>query len=490
MIYGGGSYPPLDVISSNQWVDLPMFEFWAGHGKESIPEYTAQKSVTLDFTASACLFYNKKVFGSEAYTAMAHYSEGPWDLKPIGDRAYCTGINQMILHSNVHQPTDNVPGMTLGPFGSHFNRNNAWFNFAGSWIDYQSRIQSVLRKGQMHADVLYYVGDQLPQYVDPTKGNDVPVGYQVLICNFDILKNKITVKDSQLIFGDIKFSLLTLPENMGMEMATLVRIEELVKEGVMLYGPKPTKLLSMKNLQENQSAFNDLVDKLWGKIDGGSVTENTYGKGKVFWGETLETVLNKIGLKPDFQTDQKDTTTFLFTHRVLGEKDIYFVFNQQNQENKRILYFRTANNSAKLYDPQYGSVSDIEVEKDDKGRLKLPFTFGPKESMIFVFAKENGKVKPISETKTKVVEIKDIKGSISFDTRGYGKISPVIISELKSLTDFEQKDIKYFSGFASYELTFSAPKEFVSATEKVYIDMGQIGTAASVMLNGENLGTI
>jgi hypothetical protein len=54
--------------------------------------------------------------------------------------------------------------MTLGGYAAHFNRNNPWFNFAGSWMDYQSRIQYMLQQGQMQADVLYNVGDQLPQY--------------------------------------------------------------------------------------------------------------------------------------------------------------------------------------------------------------------------------------------------------------------------------------------------------------------------------------
>ncbi len=490
VIYGGSGYPPLDVLRSNEYAEMPMFEFWAGHGKETFPEYTAQKTVTLDFTASAALFYDKKVFGSEAYTAMAHYSEGPWDLKPFGDRAFCTGINQMILHSYVNQPVDSAPGMTLGPFGSHFNRNNAWFNFAGSWIDYQSRIQSVLRKGQMQADVLYYVGDQLPQFLEPNKGNTVPVGYQIHVCNYDILKNKLTVKDGKLIFGNVKFSLLTLPENMGMELATLQRIEELVKNGVVVYGQKPTHTLSMKGLKENPGLFSEITNKLWGKIDGSGVTENTYGKGKVFWGSSMETILKKIGVAPDVETDQKDTATFLFTHRVMEDKDIYFVFNQHDQENKRNLFFRSDKSSAMMYNPQTGSVTGIAISKDPNGRIVMPFTFGPKESMIFVFSKEEAKVKPEAENKLKMLEISDIKGTISFNTRGYGENWVVNISALKSFTEFDQKEIKYFSGFATYDLSFSAPKDFVSSTDKVFIDMGVIGSAGSVSLNGESLGTV
>ncbi|MDX2190921.1 MAG: glycosyl hydrolase, partial [Bacteroidota bacterium] len=386
VIYGGSGYPPLDVLSSNNYADMPMFEFWSGHGKESFPEYTAQKTVNFDFPASAALFYDKKVFGSEAYTAMAHYSEAPWDLKQFGDRAFCTGINQMILHSNVHQPTDSVPGMTLGPFGSHFNRNNSVFNFASSWIDYQSRIQYMLRQGQMQADILYYVGDQLPQYLEANKGNTIPQGYQIHACNYDILKNKIEVKNGKMTFGNVQFSLLTLPENMGMELTTLQRIEELVIQGVNVYGPKPTKPLSMKGLKDADN-FKVLSDKLWGKMDGISVTENSYEKGKVYWGLPLKDVLSKVGLKPDFETNMNDTSTFLYTHRTLGDKDIYFVFNQQEIEYSRTLLFKTSNGVAKIFDPINGNIELVATTKSADGRTSLPIVFGPKESKIFVFEK-------------------------------------------------------------------------------------------------------
>ena len=93
---------------------------------------------------------NKDILGSESYTGMAHYSESPYELKPFGDRAFCSGINQMILHSYVHQPTDKKPGMTLGQFGSHFNRNNLYWQYISEWFNFQSRIQYVLQKRELH----------------------------------------------------------------------------------------------------------------------------------------------------------------------------------------------------------------------------------------------------------------------------------------------------------------------------------------------------
>ncbi len=491
VIYGGPGYPPLDVLKTNQYADMPMTEFWTGHnGKTTTLEYNASKNVPLEFLASATLFNNKKVLGSEAYTGMAHYSESPAELKPYGDRAYSSGINQMILHSYVHQPADTVAGMTLGGFGSHFNRNNSWFNFAGSWMDYQSRIQYMLQQGQMQADILYYVGDQLPQYLEASNAVNIPNGYQIHVANYDILKNKIAIKNGKLTFGNVAFSLLTLPENMGMELATLERLEQLIKAGLIVYGPKPTKLLSMYGIKKNAIRFNELIDNIWGKVDGVNLKENNYGKGKVYWGESMNTVLDKIKLQPDFETLSTDTATFLYTHRALGNKDFYFVFNQQDKENIRDLYFRSVNTSVKEYNPKDGSITPIAFTKTLDGRTKIPFSFGARESRIFVFEKGDGKAIKPAIKKKESFEITDIKGTLSFDTRSNKKIAPVNITSLQSLTDFENTDIKYFSGFAQYSINFKAPVSYLNKGGKVILDLGKVGVTASILLNGKPLGTV
>lgn len=491
VIYGSGMYPPLDVLKANKYADLPMFEFWTGHnGTTTTLEYNASKHTSLDFPASAALFYNNNILGCEAYTGMAHYSETPAELKPYGDRAFCSGINQLILHSYVHQPTDIVPGMTLGQFGSHFNRNNAWFPFTSSWMEYQSRIQYMLQQGQMHADVLYYVGDQLPQYLEAGIPTNVPNGYQIHVANYDILKNKLSVKKGKLIFGNVAFSLLTLPENMGMEIETLERLEELVKGGLIVYGPKPTNQLSLKAKQSNPSKYNALVDKLWGKIDGKSKTENKYGKGKIYWGVTMQAVLDKIKLRPDFQTLSTDTATFLYTHRALGDKDIYFVFNQENKLNKRDLFFRSTKSSVSEYNPKDGSITQIPLVKTKDGRTKVPFSFGPRESRIFVFENSKDQIVPSKFVEKETFIISNFTGSISFDTRGYGKIDDVNISKLNSLTEFDNNDIKYFSGFSNYKIDFKIPDDFLKSKEKVMLNLGKIGNTAKVTLNGTLLGTV
>ena len=149
-IYGGNGMPPVDVLKSYEYSDVPMTEFWAqsseyrewpivnepgNYGNHAIPYHVS-------------LLYDKPVIGCEAYTGMALYSDSPIDLKLFGDRAYCEGVNKMILHSYVHQPTDMRPGVTLGIYGQTFNRNNTWFNWADGFFGEQARIQYMLQQGE------------------------------------------------------------------------------------------------------------------------------------------------------------------------------------------------------------------------------------------------------------------------------------------------------------------------------------------------------
>ncbi len=51
----------------------------------------------------------------------------PWSIKNPGDWAFALGINQFIYHTYAHKPLGDEyrPGMTMGPYGVHWNRGQA-----------------------------------------------------------------------------------------------------------------------------------------------------------------------------------------------------------------------------------------------------------------------------------------------------------------------------------------------------------------------------
>ena len=198
-IYGGwGAYPPMDALKSNEYIDMPMTEFWAGENNDKLTEYKPANKPSYCMPTYSALAFNKQIIGSEAYTGFAHYSEAPGDLKPFGDAAFCAGVNQIILHSYIHQPFDKKPGMTLGKFGGHYNRNNPVWEYNYDWLKYQSRVQYILQKGQPVVDVLFYVGDELPWFYTKSFVKDLPYGITPNACNNDMLSKRINVVDGKL----------------------------------------------------------------------------------------------------------------------------------------------------------------------------------------------------------------------------------------------------------------------------------------------------
>jgi hypothetical protein len=542
VIYGNANYPPLDILRSTVNVDLPMYEFWTSTDENSMLKYYPANGIELNMPSCAAIGYEKPVMASEAYTGMANYSEAPGDLKPFGDKAYCAGINQMILHSYVHQPNDTKPGMTLGPFGSHFNRNNSYWPYIGDWFTYQSRIQYLLQNAIANHDVLYYLGDQLPQFLVYNASNQLPFGYMFNACNFDILKNRIRVENGTLILNNkIIYHLLSLPPFDGMDYATLERIGELVQAGVPVYGAKPTRQLSAQDMKANGLQFAALADKIWGSIDGKSVTENNYGKGRVFWGMPLASVLKRIELLPDLNTQQRDSVNLIYLHKKSGDIDFYFIANQTDKELRREFTFRIGGKTPEIWDPQYGTVTRPAIFGSTENTTTIPRTLKPFESVIFVFrnqkpehfivsVSQNGKVlfpagagkKPealpnlqiengsfvgitgmagnfelttnsdeiitLNTEAETLIPIQFGKARIQFYPEYPAKIVDIETESLQWLNENSKPEVKYFSGKAVYTLSFGFPTEKLNQYDSLALNLGEFGSIAGVSLNGVSLG--
>lgn len=537
-IYGGwGAYPPMDALKSNEYIDMPMTEFWAGENNDKLTEYKPANKPSYCMPTYSALAFNKQIIGSEAYTGFAHYSEAPGDLKPFGDAAFCAGVNQIILHSYIHQPFDKKPGMTLGKFGGHYNRNNPVWEYNYDWLKYQSRVQYILQKGQPVVDVLFYVGDELPWFYTKSFVKDLPYGITPNACNNDMLSKRINVVDGKLTLdGKQSFSLLMLHNTSKMEFSTLQRIAELVKAGAVVYGPKPLEMLSLTEAKNDSIAFKQLVDAVWG-----TTTANNYGKGKMISGEPLDKVIRELNVTPDLTTNTQNPKEMMFIHKKLDDKDIYFVFNQQNRELNREILFRVNGKTPEIWNAENGEVTKPAIFSIERNQTRIPATFKPYESKIFVFTNEaptryiqkvafEGKqifpLQQLNDTiisvpqaelkkgkfelksvftgefdlntndtkliKTKLVQPKvlDIlkpKIKIEFFPISDEIIPSVEMTSLKSLTEFENPAIKYFAGKAKYTITFNVPKNYSNSEDSIVLNLGKMDATAEVVLNGKLL---
>ena len=536
-IYGGwGAYPPMDALKSNEYIDMPMTEFWAGANSNKLLDYKAANKPGTSMPTSSALAFNKQIIGSEAYTGNAHYSEAPGDLKPYGDAAFCSGVNQIILHSYIHQPFDLKPGMTLGKFGGHYNRNNPVWEFNQDWLKYQARVQYILQKGEPVVDVLFYPGDELPWFYTKSFINDLPYGIRPNACNIELLNHKIKVVDGKLsLGGDQHFSLLLLHNSTKMEFSTLKRIAEMVKAGAVVYGPKPLELLSVTDIKNDVAAFNKLAGEVWGNS-----TENSYGKGKMISGKPLSEIIKQLNVIPDLTTNSQNPKEIMYIHKKLDDMDVYFVFNQQNRALNREILFRVTSKTPEIWNAENGVVTKPAIYSVEKNQTRIPVSFKAFESKIFVFKKEvsvqfiqqvslagkeifpqqqladtsfqipqavinQGEIEFTAEltgeyafttndnkvimtklTQPKIVDLVNSKIRIEFFPISDEVIQPVEVTALKSLTEFDNPAIKYFAGKAKYTINFIKP-DFDSASDSIVLDLGKLSATSEVILNGKLL---
>jgi len=94
----------------------------------------------------------KPLLVAEAFTCwpLHAWKDDPQSLKPICDRAFCTGVNRMMLHAGACNPWIQVePGMSFGVWGTHFVPSQTWWKAGGAkaFFDYMARCQSLLQRG-------------------------------------------------------------------------------------------------------------------------------------------------------------------------------------------------------------------------------------------------------------------------------------------------------------------------------------------------------
>jgi hypothetical protein len=143
----GGPWRQEDIMSL---IDRVMTEFWTNNG-----EYTPYE---LEQTVAALRNSGQNIIEAEAFTGHpedSKWSETPQSLKPIGDAAFCAGVNRLVLHRFVQQPWDKrfLPGATMGQWGTHFDRTQTWWNDFNAMVKYWQRCQSLLQWGKIATNV-------------------------------------------------------------------------------------------------------------------------------------------------------------------------------------------------------------------------------------------------------------------------------------------------------------------------------------------------
>ena len=326
---GGQHHPRLlcnDGLMNQGRVDVPVAEFWvnewwkenqwvpANHHVITTPGWDeAAQNVNAKQAASAGHLYGKPLVASEAFTTAMRRTEwgaAPADLLLYANIAFCEGINTLSIHGSATSgPAAGKPGKMF-PAGTHFNHNITWWNQgAASFLLYLTRCSHLLRQGHFVADVLYYSGDEAPNFVppktiDPARG----FGYDYDVCNTEILLTRLSVKDGRIVLPDgMSYRVLVLPDQKTMPLDVLEKIKTMVEAGATVVGPRPERTPGLKGYPKCDEQLHQLAKQLWGDEDNKVVMQREVGKGRIIRCKAVRDILQADGIGPDFSfhTEEK-----------------------------------------------------------------------------------------------------------------------------------------------------------------------------------------
>jgi len=477
-----------DGMDAKRSDDVPMGAMWVG----TIPKPQEQYDADLRESASVAHIYGQNVVAAESMSVLgipgAAFAYAPENLKPTVDREMADGVNRFVVHDSVQQPLVNKgPGVTLGPFGQWFTRNETWAEEAGPWVAYLTRSSYLLQQGRFVADVIYFYGQDsnitalYAKHLPP-----VPDGYAFDFASADALA-QLSVRDGMLVTASgMNYHILALdPRAKVMSLDVLIQIARLVTAGATVVGDKPQ---ATPSLADSATTFQTLAEALWGPDP--SIGEHRYGQGRVLSGKSLTDAVTALGLEPDFSYSKPETdTTVWFVHRRLRGGDVYFVNNRIDRAERIEARFRINGKAPELWHAETGQVepASYRIEGD---RTVVPLSLEPNDAVFVVFRKHiQQRQRELAAPDRRSLAVVTGPWLVRFQP-GRGAPDHAIFDELTSWAANADPGIRYFSGTASYETNMIAPASWFVKGHRLEIDLGVVKNLAEVILNGRSTGVL
>jgi hypothetical protein len=270
--------------------DVPMCEFWANCFDTS---YSCFEASSIAHT------WGRPIVAAEAFTSddKERWLLHPGSLKALGDWAFAAGVNRIVFHRYAHQPwLERWPGMTMGPYGVHWERTQTFWDMVGEYHRYLARCQVMLRKGETVADILYVTPEGAPHTFRPpasaTQGQPPDRReFNFDACSPETLRTRGTVQGGKIVFpGGTSYRLLVLPNGGTMTPELLRRVGELVRAGATAVVAPPVKSPSLSGYPECDAELRRLASDLWGDERqplSGEDRARPVAKGRLVWGGDL-----------------------------------------------------------------------------------------------------------------------------------------------------------------------------------------------------------
>ncbi len=504
--HGMGTHPecsgphagPLDGLKNYGRSELMMSEFWSPSPHRGSPD----SRFFVKQASSAAHTYGRRLVGAEAFTTIGpNWNDVPWSaMKPTFAHEFCAGLNLAFVHTFTCSPREmGLPGQEYFA-GTHFNPQLTWWDEAPVLIDYLKRCQYLAQQGEFVADVVYYYGDHIPN-IFGRKAHDpagaLP-GYDYDVLSEELLLSGLTVEGGRLVLpSGMQYRVLVLPDHRVLSSGALRKVDELVRAGATVLGPKPLRAVSLEGGAEGKAVCQQLADGLWGPEEQAEDAKGTrkVGKGRVAWGVPARDLLQTDGIAPDVMMTLEDGSSSLgmdWIHYRIGDAEVYFLAELAGKARNIDAVFRVHGRVPELWNAVDGSMREAVTFKFVDGRTRVPLEFDSYGSTFVVFRKQSASDRDDGPNFPAWREEQVISGpwDVTFDPRWGGPEEPVRFDALTDWIEHSDPGIKYYSGKAVYRTTFNLVK--VPADGPLALELGSVKDVgiARVTLNGKDLGVL
>jgi hypothetical protein len=497
---------PTSDLELGSVADVPMCEFWS-------KDYGYSTSFSGIEATSIGHVLGKNAIWGEAFTAEKDegWKQHPASMKNQGDWAFAAGINRLFYHTFQHQNlADSLrPGMTMGPYGIHWDRSQTWWPMVDAYHRYIARCQFLLQQGGPVADILYLIPEGAPHvFVPPPSALSGDAfmpdrrGFNFDGC-WPSQLFRATVEDGRIVFpGGAAYAVLVLPEVPAITTALLQKISALVSDGATIIGRPPSRIPGLLHYKEEDETVKKMAAELWGPNEPAAQSmQHAYGKGKVIRNSSngkeesslyphydfVAGVLRQAGLVEDFQA----SAPVRYAHRRSNDWDIYFVSNTTGNPLSAQCSFRTTKGQPQLWNAVTGEMRSLPEYKVDGQLTTVPMHFEANESFFVVFRNKEVNVKPSATNFPQSIAVDTLGGpwDVSFDPQ-WGGPEKTVFDTLTDWTLHPDSSIRYYSGKAVYQKEFDFKAGAKNPKQRVVLHLGKISNMARVVLNGKDLGVI
>ncbi len=483
-------YASADIPECETFGSMPFDISGLRREKQDFIEGNADPAM-LKFSSSAAHISGKPLVSSETFTWLReHFKIALSQCKPEAEELLLNGINHIFLHGSTYSPERaKWPGWKFYA-SANFNPTDPTWEDAPALFSYIANCQSMLQQGKSdNENLLYwpiydtwnkYQGGTLffqfkihtltewlkgTSFYDTTK-NLKTKGYEVDYISDNFIA-QAQVKEGKIILLGGTFKSLIVPVCEKMPLATLEKLIALKKEGAkIIFEGLPTSVPGFKDYEAQNKKLTVLIAENKKNIEPVSDVFKALENADVY----PETLVN-TGLK--------------YIRREIDGEKIYYLVNHTSKVIDGFIPLRVGNKEVVIFDPltkEYGNaivekktnvtLVKLRIESGQSIILKTEKTASQKEWRYFEKASE-----PIV-----------LKGNwdISFDKGGPKLPAKATISTLESWTKLSH-DAEAFSGTATYNLQFDAPK---TEAENWSLNLGDVRESAKVWLNGTFIGTV